>query len=81
MFGVATKDVPLTLSSYGHLLGKDNQSWGLSSNGEIWHNGKSREYCKPFEISQTTRIGILFDGDAGTLSFYKNGKHLGLNLN
>lgn len=35
-------------------------------------------YTKPFRENVATRIGLLFDGIAGTLTYYKDGKCLGV---
>ena len=57
--------------------GQDEKSWGLSYKGKIYHNGTSKKYCEPF-FDAGTRIGLLLDMVKGTLSFYKNGVHLGV---
>lgn len=44
----------------------------------MWHNGKWKEYTKPFQENCSTRIGCLFDGQNGTITFYKDGKSLGI---
>lgn len=78
MVGVCTKEASLETEDYEfvNLLGKDDESWGLSYKGTIWHDGQSGHYCEPFYDS--TVIGILLDMDEGTLSFYKNGESLGI---
>ena len=58
------------------LIGRDDQSWGLSYKGKIWHNGQVQHYCEPFYDS--TVIGVLLDMDAGTLSYFMNGRPLGV---
>lgn len=78
MVGVCTKEAALETKNYEfvNLLGKDDESWGLSYKGTVWHSGQSWQYCEPFYDS--TVIGILLDMDEGTLTFYKNGKSLGI---
>lgn len=51
---------------------------GLSHKGLLWHNGKWKEYTKPFQENCSTYIGCLFDGKNGTITFYKDGKNLGI---
>lgn len=60
------------------MLGEDDQGWGLSHKGLLWHNGKFRQYAKPFRENEATTIGLLFDGIKGTLAYYKDGCHLGV---
>ena len=55
----------------------DDQSWGLSYKGTIWHNGKSQRYCEPF-YNTNTKIGMLLNLYTGTLTFFKNGVNLGV---
>ena len=78
MVGVCTKKAVLETGNYEFvdLLGRDEESWGLSYKGKVWHGGQSSKYCEPFYDS--TVIGILLDMDEGTLSFYKNGESLGV---
>ncbi|XP_066260094.1 SPRY domain-containing SOCS box protein 3 [Euwallacea similis] len=78
MFGVGTKKARLHEDSFVNLLGIDKHSWGLSHKGLIWHNGNWSYYTKPFRENVSTRIGVLFDGVAGTLTYYKDGKCLGI---
>ncbi|KAL1490358.1 hypothetical protein ABEB36_013069 [Hypothenemus hampei] len=78
MFGVGTKKAHLHEDSFVNLLGIDSQSWGLSHKGLIWHQGKWSHYTKPFRENVSTRIGVLFDGISGTLTYYKDGKCLGI---
>ena len=58
-------------------IGMDDQSWGLSYKGTVWHNGTCRQYCEPF-YENNTNIGILLNLYAGTLTFFKNGINLGV---
>ncbi|XP_005104344.1 SPRY domain-containing SOCS box protein 3 [Aplysia californica] len=78
MVGVGTQKAVLrsNLYQYVNLIGQDQESWGLSYKGKIWHNGVSKEYCDPF-FDTTTVIGVLLNMYKGTLTFYKNGVSLG----
>ncbi|XP_022913635.1 SPRY domain-containing SOCS box protein 3 [Onthophagus taurus] len=78
MFGIGTKKSKLHANSFTNLFGQDDQSWALSHKGLLWHSGKTYSYTKPFQENQSTRIGILFDGIAGTLTYYKDGECLGV---
>ncbi|XP_060518302.1 SPRY domain-containing SOCS box protein 3 [Cylas formicarius] len=78
MFGIGTKKARLHEDSFVNLLGIDENSWGLSHKGLIWHSGRWTYYTKPFRENVATKIGILFDGIAGTLTYYKDGKCLGV---
>ncbi|KAG5892247.1 hypothetical protein JTB14_014617 [Gonioctena quinquepunctata] len=78
MFGIGTRKARLHADSFTNLLGKDNQGWGLSHKGLIWHAGKWSHYTKPFRENVPTKIGILFDGISGTLTYYKDEKCLGV---
>ncbi|XP_032221392.1 SPRY domain-containing SOCS box protein 3 isoform X1 [Nematostella vectensis] len=78
MIGVATQDAMLHTDNYEYvnLVGRDQESWGLSHRGEIWHGGQKWKFCEPFFDS--TVIGVLLDMDKGTISFFKNGQPLGV---
>lgn len=78
MFGIGTKDVRLEANKFINMLGEDNNGWGLSHKGIIWHGGRQLEFTKRFTENQATRIGILFDGHRGTLTYYKDGQCLGV---
>ncbi|KAJ8960997.1 hypothetical protein NQ318_020301 [Aromia moschata] len=73
-----TKKARLHADSFTNLLGKDDQGWGLSHKGLLWHGGRWTHYTKPFRENVATKIGILFDGIAGTLTYYKDEKCLGV---
>lgn len=61
-----------------HLLsGMDDNSWGLSYKGTIWHGGKCWRYCEPFYDDRTV-IAVHLNLYEGTISFSKNGKNLGV---
>ncbi|XP_071797556.1 SPRY domain-containing SOCS box protein 3-like [Asterias amurensis] len=79
MVGVGTQKALLHTNNYQYIdmLGMDDQSWGLSYKGTVWHNGTCRQYCEPF-YENNTKIGILLNLYAGTLTFFKNGINLGV---
>ena len=84
MFGVASRPARMHVDAFVNLLGEDDNSWGLSHKGLLWHGGNWRHYCPPFPENEATVIGVLYDGPQGTLTFYKDGKSLGVafsNLN
>lgn len=78
MFGIGTRKARLHADAFTNLLGEDDQGWGLSHKGLLWHAGRWYHYTKPFRENEATTIGILFDGIAGTLTYYKDGKCLGV---
>lgn len=78
MFGIGTKKARLHVNAFTNLLGEDKNGWGLSHKGLLWHGGIARNYTKRFKENQATRIGILFDGIAGTLTYYKDDVCLGI---
>ena len=78
MFGIGTKKARLHVNSFTNLLGEDENGWGLSHKGLIWHSGVAMSYIKRFKENEATRIGILFDGILGTLTYYKDGVCLGV---
>ncbi|XP_053692125.1 SPRY domain-containing SOCS box protein 3 [Sabethes cyaneus] len=78
MFGIGTKKARLHVNAFTNLLGEDSNGWGLSHKGLLWHGGTARNYTKRFKENQATKIGILFDGVAGTLTYYKDDVCLGI---
>lgn len=78
MFGIATRGARLHVDSFTNLLGEDSNGWGLSHKGLLWHGGTWYHYTKPFRENEATTVGILFDGVNGTLTYYKDGKCLGV---
>ena len=78
MFGIGTKKARLHVNAFTNLLGEDKNGWGLSHKGLLWHGGIARNYTKRFKENQATKIGILFDGIAGTLTYYKDDVCLGI---
>ncbi|TRY96561.1 hypothetical protein DNTS_007296 [Danionella cerebrum] len=77
MVGIGTCDV--NLDKYRHtfcsLLGKDEDSWGLSYTGLLHHNGDKVSFSSRF--GQGSIIGVHLDTWHGTLTFYKNRKCIG----
>lgn len=79
MFGVGTKDTRLHVNQlFVNLLGEDSNSWGLSHKGLLWHGGHGLHFTRRFVENQATRIGLLFDGINGTLTYFKDGECLGI---
>lgn len=78
MFGIGTARSRLQASIFTNLIGEDDQSWGLSHKGLIWHNGVSTKFCRPFRENIKTTIGLLYDSCQGTLTYYKDGVKLGV---
>lgn len=78
MFGVGTKEARLHANKFINLLGEDSNGWGLSHKGLLWHGGSPLHFTKRFTENQATRIGLLFDGINGTLTYYKDGRCLGI---
>jgi SPRY domain-containing SOCS box protein 3 len=78
MFGIGTVNAPLFKPKYLNLLGCNSESWGLSYRGLICHNGHETLYTETIPSNQPMTIGVLFDGQFGTLKFYKNYEDLGV---
>lgn len=78
MFGVCTKQQPLYENDFCNLIGLDSSGWSLSHKGTIWHNNKSAQYTDTFPIRQTLTIGLLYNRIRGELSYFLDGKNLGI---
>lgn len=78
MFGIGTRKARLHVNSFTNLLGEDDNGWGLSHKGLKWHGGAARQFCNQFKENEATKIGMLFDGIAGTLTYYKDDVCLGI---
>lgn len=78
MFGIGTDEARLHANKFINLLGEDENGWGLSHKGLLWHRGTGLHFTKRFIENQATQIGLLFDGINGTLTYYKDGKRLGV---
>uniref|UniRef100_F7DSS7 SPRY domain-containing SOCS box protein 3 n=2 Tax=Monodelphis domestica TaxID=13616 RepID=F7DSS7_MONDO len=78
MVGIGTSDV--NLDKYRHtfcsLLGKDEDSWGLSYTGLLHHKGDKMSFSSRF--GQGSIIGVHLDTWHGTLTFFKNRKCIGV---
>lgn len=78
MFGIGTRHARLHVDAFTNMLGEDEHGWGLSHKGLLWHGGVWTYYTKPFRENEATSVGLLFDGTAGTLTYYKDGTCLGI---
>ncbi|KAL0993718.1 hypothetical protein UPYG_G00112370 [Umbra pygmaea] len=78
MVGIGTCDV--NLDKFRHtfcsLLGKDDDSWGLSYTGLLHHKGDKVNFSSRF--GQGSIIGVHLDTWHGTLTFFKNRKCIGV---
>lgn len=78
MVGIGTSDV--NLDKFRHtfcsLLGKDEDSWGLSYTGLLHHKGDKINFSSRF--GQGSIIGVHLDTWHGTLTFFKNRKCIGV---
>lgn len=81
MFGIGTADVRLQANKFVNMLGEDENGWGLSHKGLLWHSGIAYKFAKRFVENQATKIGIYFDGINGTLTYFKDGVCLGVAFN
>ena len=78
MFGVGTKRCRLHADTFVNMIGEDNQGWGLSHKGLLWHNGQWIQFTKPFSENTATTVGMLYDAKLGTLTYYRDGHCLGI---
>lgn len=78
MIGIGRKNSKLNANGYINLIGADANSWGLSNKGALWHANQTKVYCLPFDDQKLMRIGCLFDGYNGRLSFFRNGVYMGV---
>ncbi|XP_031623310.1 SPRY domain-containing SOCS box protein 3-like [Contarinia nasturtii] len=78
MFGVGTEDARLHANKFENMLGEDENGWGLSHKGLVWHGGIAYRFTEQFNENEATVIGIYFDGLNGTLTYYKDGRCLGV---
>lgn len=78
MFGVGTADVRLQANKFENMLGEDENGWGLSHKGLLWHGGIAYKFTDRFVENEATVIGLYFDGINGTLTYYKDGNCLGV---
>ncbi|CAD5227076.1 unnamed protein product [Bursaphelenchus xylophilus] len=80
MFGIGTLQTPVKLGNrFDNLLGLEDTSYGLSHKGVLYHNGKERSnYCEEFEENKMAVVGMYFNGPERRLSYFLNGKYLGV---
>lgn len=87
IFGVSTKEAPLEVFSGGKNDTGKWTTWGMTCMGNLrvvtlgdynCYNWLETKISCSFKQSMKTILGLLFDGVEGTLSFYKDGKYLGL---
>lgn len=78
MIGLGNSKASLESNAFINLLGFDENSWGLSHKGKLWHNNNTKQYCDEFEENNSVTIGCLFDGYNGRLSYFKNDQYLGV---
>ncbi|CAK9101522.1 Probable ubiquitin-conjugating enzyme protein 17 [Durusdinium trenchii] len=72
--GVCLANSPLTTR-----CGGDAESWGISSDGTLWHSGNSTPYPVSEEMGVTgARVQVSLNLGAGELSFSVNGKSCGV---
>ncbi|KAJ7990057.1 hypothetical protein DPEC_G00310900 [Dallia pectoralis] len=78
MVGIGTGDVNLDKFRYTFcsLLGKDDDSWGLSYTGLLHHKGDKVKFSSRF--GQGSIIGVHLDTWHGTLTFFKNRRCIGV---
>lgn len=78
MFGLCTDKQALHCREYCNLIGLDDQGWSLSHKGLAWHAGQYKHYTRTFPTDQVINIGLLFDTMRGELSYFMDGKNLGV---
>jgi hypothetical protein len=73
MHGIGTATAAVSDNNYP---GKDANGWGyFDSNGNKFTNGSGSSYGASYTTNDM--IGVAFDADNGTLTFYKNGTSQG----
>lgn len=77
MVGIGTSNTKMNSpTSFIDLLGKDNESMGLSHRGYICRNGIKKKFCHQLKFSNI--IGLLFHGPKRTLSYFINHNYMGI---
>lgn len=61
----------INLAPTTSFVGTTSNSWGYGGSGTKYNNGTSTSYGATYAAGDI--IGVAFDADAGTLTFYKNG--------
>jgi hypothetical protein len=75
VIGLARFDALSPVPTYPY-LGQDSKSWGyLSSSGQKYTNDSASSYGASYGVNDV--IGVAYDADNGTLTFYKNGTSQG----
>jgi hypothetical protein len=73
MYGIGTATAAIADNNYP---GKDANGWGyFDTNGNKFTNGSGSSYGASYTTNDV--IGVAFDADNGTLTFYKNGTSQG----
>eukprot|EP00091_Calanus_sinicus_P013703 TRINITY_DN30428_c0_g1_i1.p1 TRINITY_DN30428_c0_g1~~TRINITY_DN30428_c0_g1_i1.p1 ORF type:complete len:123 (-),score=12.43 TRINITY_DN30428_c0_g1_i1:24-392(-) len=49
MFGIGTRKARLHVDAFVNMLGEDENSWGLSHKGLLWHGGHHNNTSSPSE--------------------------------
>jgi SPRY domain-containing SOCS box protein 3 len=75
--GIGNKNAHFNTIGYLNLLGSDKNSYGLTHTGQLWHRNEGTKFCESWNEPEAI-IGCLFNGYNGQLSYYKNGKCLGV---
>lgn len=78
MCGIGTKGCRLHAESFVNLIGENEHGWGLSHKGLLWHGGHWIKYTSAFPENTATTVGLLYDGKSGTLTYYRDGRCLGV---
>lgn len=78
MIGIGRAGKKLSSIGYLNLIGMDEISWGLSNKGLLWHKNNFVKYCDQIDDSKPVKIGCLFDGFSGRLSYFINDKFMGV---
>lgn len=79
MIGVGKTRVNTSSIAYINLLGADENSWGLSHKGKLWHAGRFlKDFSGEFVERKAVKVGCLYDGFRGRLSYFIDGVFMGL---
>lgn len=78
MFGLCSNRQRMHANDYCNLIGLDDCGWSLSHKGLAWHNGLASQYTSMFPVNQPITIGLLYDTMRGELSYFMDGKNLGV---
>jgi hypothetical protein len=74
--GSTNVDVGVADSAWSRdYVGSSASSWGYFSSAQKYNNASATSYGATYTTGDT--IGVAFDADAGTLTFYKNGTSQG----